>query len=98
MFVVGISGVPVQLGQTQLKGMVLATVVGIGMSLMAWIVERLLQEPPVATPKAWPGLDTVGERAREIARAWDLYDYQYEGAAFLASRDWAILADAPGVG
>lgn len=41
VFVVGVSGVPVQLGQTQLKGMVLATVVGIGMSLMAWIVERL---------------------------------------------------------
>jgi len=41
VFVVGISGVPINIGGTQLKGMVLATVVGMLMSLVLWIFEKL---------------------------------------------------------
>jgi uracil permease len=50
VFVVGISGVPINLGNTQLKGMVLATLVGIVLSLAFYIVERMgwSNEPPEA--------------------------------------------------
>ncbi|HWQ07546.1 MAG TPA: uracil permease [Holophaga sp.] len=41
VFVVGISGVSIKLGDTQLKGMVLATLVGIILSLGLYILERL---------------------------------------------------------
>jgi uracil permease len=40
-FVVGISGITVKLGQTQLKGMVLATLVGMLLALLVWIFDRL---------------------------------------------------------
>lgn len=39
-FVVGISGVSVKLGQTQLRGMVLATIVGMALSLLFYVLER----------------------------------------------------------
>jgi uracil permease len=39
--VVGISGISVNLGQTQLKGMVLATLVGMALSLVVWIFDKL---------------------------------------------------------
>ena len=41
VFVVGISGVPINIGGTQLKGMVLATLVGIVLSLIFYLFERL---------------------------------------------------------
>jgi uracil permease len=41
VFVVGISGVPINIGGTQLKGMVLATIVGIVLSLVFYIFEKL---------------------------------------------------------
>jgi uracil permease len=40
-FVVGISGITVNLGQTQLKGMVLATLVGMLLALLVWIFDKL---------------------------------------------------------
>jgi uracil permease len=40
-FVVGISGVSVNIGQTQLKGMVLATLVGMLLALIVWIFDKL---------------------------------------------------------
>jgi uracil permease len=40
-FVVGISGITVKLGQTQLKGMVLATLVGMLLALLVWIFDKL---------------------------------------------------------
>ena len=48
VFVIGISGVPIQVGNTQLKGMVLATLVGIVLSLVFYVIERLgwSTEPP----------------------------------------------------
>jgi uracil permease len=39
--VVGISGITVQIGQTQLKGMVLATLVGMLLALFVWIFDKL---------------------------------------------------------
>lgn len=41
IFVVGISGISLKLGQTQLKGMVLATIVGMILSLFFFILEKL---------------------------------------------------------
>jgi uracil permease len=41
VLVVGISGISVDIGQTQLKGMVLATLVGIGLSLLVWAFDKL---------------------------------------------------------
>jgi uracil permease len=38
--VVGISGISVDIGQTQLKGMVLATLVGMILALMVWIFDK----------------------------------------------------------
>jgi uracil permease len=40
-FVVGISGITVKLGQTELKGMVLATLVGMALALVVWIFDKL---------------------------------------------------------
>ncbi len=41
MLVIGISGVSIQLGNAQLKGMVLATLVGMGLSLIFWALDKL---------------------------------------------------------
>jgi uracil permease len=41
VFVVGISGITVNLGQTQLKGMVLATLVGMLLALLVWVFDKL---------------------------------------------------------
>ncbi|MGC3999692.1 MAG: uracil permease [Anaeromyxobacter sp.] len=48
VFVIGISGVAIPIGQTQLKGMVLATLVGMALSLFMYVLERLglTAEPP----------------------------------------------------
>jgi uracil permease len=41
VFVVGISGVSLKLGQTQFRGMVLATIVGMALSLMFFVLDKL---------------------------------------------------------
>jgi len=41
VFVVGISGLTINIGPTQLNGMVLATLVGIAISLVFWIFDKL---------------------------------------------------------
>jgi len=64
----------------------------------AWIVERLLRRAPEEMPAAWPGLDRAAQRARELAAEWKLYDYQCDGAAFIAQRDYALLHDEMGIG
>jgi len=48
VFVIGISGVSIPVGQAQLKGMVLATLVGIVLSLAFWLMEQagITNEPP----------------------------------------------------
>ncbi len=50
VFVVGISGVSLKVGQTQIRGMVLATIVGMFLSLLFALLEMLgwsAEEPPV---------------------------------------------------
>lgn len=39
-FIVGISGISVNIGQTQLKGMVLATLVGMLLALVVWVFDK----------------------------------------------------------
>jgi len=63
----------------------------------AWIVEQVVG-PPTKPPARWPGLEQARERAYQLGAHVGLYDYQKEGAAFLAERDFAILADTMGVG
>jgi len=50
VFVVGISGVAIPVGQAQLRGMVLATLVGIVLSLAFYVIEKMgwSSEPPEA--------------------------------------------------
>ena len=55
VFVAGISGVSVKVGQTQLKGMVLATIVGICLSLLFFLLDRLgwtSEDAPLALAKS----------------------------------------------
>ena len=40
VLVIGISGVSIQVGDAQLKGMVLATLVGMGLSLVFWGLDK----------------------------------------------------------
>ena len=67
VFVIGISGVPIQVGNTQLKGMVLATLVGIFLSLVFYVMEKLgwTNEPSEVLPEG--GLSTTGEASRTAA-------------------------------
>jgi uracil permease len=51
-FVVGISGISVNIGKAQLKGMVLATLVGMLLALMVWVFDKLgwnSEEPDAAS-------------------------------------------------
>ncbi len=66
VFVVGISGIAIPIGQTQLKGMVLATLVGMLLSLAMFVMERLgiTNEPPEALTD---GLDEAHEAATSSA-------------------------------
>jgi uracil permease len=41
VLVIGISGISIQVGDAQLKGMVLATLVGMGLSLVFWALDKL---------------------------------------------------------
>jgi uracil permease len=71
VFVVGISGVPINIGQTQLKGMVLATLVGIVLSLVFFGFDKLkwsadAEDAPAARPvakKALPARKTAAKKA-----------------------------------
>jgi uracil permease len=67
VFVVGISGVAIPVGQAQLKGMVLATLVGILLSLAFYVMEKLgwTNEPAESTDEA--GAAGTGEEARSAA-------------------------------
>jgi len=51
VFVIGISGVSINIGTTQLKGMVLATLVGMALSLVFWLLDKagLANEAPDAS-------------------------------------------------
>lgn len=72
----------------------------------AWLVEKVLGAPR-QRPHIWPGVPGAAERAR-IYSGWQRQfvgdkatsgrQYQADGSAFLAERDYAILADAPGLG
>ncbi len=62
----------------------------------AWIVEGVLGRPTVSP--TWPGVPGARERAVELAKKTGLYDYQQEGSAFLAERDYALLTDDMGIG
>lgn len=64
----------------------------------AWLCERLLQAPATEAPPVWPGVAGAAERARALAQETKLYRYQQDGAAFLAERDYALLADQMGCG
>lgn len=63
----------------------------------AWLVERVMGRPQHA-PAMWPGVPGVRERALWAGQQLGLTGGQAEGAAFLAERDYAILADQPGAG
>jgi hypothetical protein len=63
----------------------------------AWLVERVLGKAK-KEPAIWPGVPGVRERAIALGAARGLYQYQQQGAAFLAERDYAGLFDQPGVG
>lgn len=63
----------------------------------AWLVERVLG-PAKKAPAIWPGVHGARDAAIALGASRGLYRYQQEGAAFLAERDYALLADQPGVG
>lgn len=51
------------------------------------------------SPGMWPGVPGARERAIALATKIGAYgDYQREGCAFLAERDYGLLADQPGLG
>ena len=56
VFVVGISGLSIKVGHTELKGMVLATLVGMALSLMIWIFDRFRWNAEAPDPQAEEGL------------------------------------------
>lgn len=64
----------------------------------AWLIQGALGFPPGYGPHAFPGLPHVRQAAQARAESAKLYPFQAEGAAFLAQRDYAILADEMGVG
>jgi uracil permease len=67
VFVIGISGVSIPVGQAQLRGMVLATLVGIVLSLAFYVMERMgwTNEPPEA--QAEDGLETNHASSAKVA-------------------------------
>jgi len=67
VFVVGISGVAIPIGQAQLRGMVLATLVGIVLSLALYVMERLGWSNEPAEPSADVGAEGTGEGSRSAA-------------------------------
>ena len=56
VFVVGISGLSIKVGHTELKGMVLATLVGMALSLAIWIFDRLGWNAESPDPQSEEGL------------------------------------------
>ena len=63
----------------------------------AWLVERVMGRPQ-RQPSMWPGVPGARERAIWAGKQVGLAEFQQEGAAFLAERDYALLADQMGVG
>lgn len=63
----------------------------------AWLVEKVLGAAR-HRPHIWPGVPGAAERARAYGAYVGLRHYQQEGAAFLAERDYVILADQMGIG
>lgn len=63
----------------------------------AWIAEKILGTPK-NRPVRWPGVPEARARAIEFGARVGARHYQQEGAAFLAERDYAILADMMGIG
>jgi SNF2 family DNA or RNA helicase len=63
----------------------------------AWLVQSVLGQP-VQAPPIWPGVPGARERAIAFGKHVGLWNYQLDGAAFLAERDYALLTDQPGVG
>jgi SNF2 family DNA or RNA helicase len=65
----------------------------------AWLVEKVLGGAS-SRPVRWPGVAGAREKAIEFSRLTDppLSEYQTEGAAFLAERDYAGLFDQMGLG
>ncbi len=61
----------------------------------AWLVERVLG-PAKKAPAIWPGVPGARDRAVALGAARNLYQFQQEGAAFLAERDYAGLFDQMG--
>lgn len=68
----------------------------------AWLTGAVLGTPRV-TPHAWPGVPGARAKAYEL-KSWKSpeglspRDYQCEGGAFLAERDYALLCDQMGIG
>ena len=56
VFVVGISGLSIKVGHTELKGMVLATLVGMALSLAIWIFDKLGWKAESPDPQSEEGL------------------------------------------
>jgi SWI/SNF-related matrix-associated actin-dependent regulator 1 of chromatin subfamily A len=63
----------------------------------AWLVQKVLGEA-AHSPPMWPGVPGARERAIYYAKQMGGYDYQLEGAAYLAERDYALLTDQMGIG
>jgi SWI/SNF-related matrix-associated actin-dependent regulator 1 of chromatin subfamily A len=53
---------------------------------------------PTRAPSMWPGVPGARERAIWAGRQVGIAEFQQEGAAFLAERDYALLCDAMGQG
>ncbi len=68
VLVIGISGVAIPIGKTELKGMVLATLVGMVLSLLMYVMEqlRLTAEPPEPLTD---GLDEAHEASSNASAA-----------------------------
>lgn len=64
----------------------------------AWLIEAAANVPPVHRPPHWPSVPNVAQRAYELGERAGLYDYQKQGAAFLAERDYAFNLDQMGLG
>lgn len=61
----------------------------------AWIVQSVLGQAK-HEPAIWPGVPEARERAIELGQRAGLYQFQQQGAAFLAERDYAFLLDEMG--
>lgn len=64
----------------------------------AWLVQQVLGLPR-HMPNVWPGVPGAREAAYRTADTIGAYgEYQRQGSAFLAERDYAVLCDQMGLG